>query len=214
MKRYWLPLTVVIITVGYLLFRTGFFTGREHKQWQHPYSRVTYIEGGKPGEYINREPNVMTEFYHKELGQPLSEAEEQKALIPSESTYSIPGGGTDPQFEKNLTVAPVTFLAPQIEVAFLKTYREHLLNQSGGDEKKANAACLNLIHSLYTPMPQRKTDDDKAPPALIKNLIDKEKERVRIIAAWNEVRQNTGFRSWWTADRARIFGLSANGQPL
>lgn len=211
MRRLWLPLLLLFLVIVSLLYFTNFLFGQVHTEWQHPYSRVVFIEG-KNHEFVESRENGMSAFYFDELGQarlPQDRAALQKQLIPSQTTYKIDPGTTETKFPQ-LTVAPVTFLDPEKEVAFLRYCKGLLMarwKDSPNAKKRANAICLEIIHSLYQPRPSN-TEQAKA-------IVDKEKNRVSCITNWynTERAHPTQPSDQWWDNNAGVFGINPDGAP-
>jgi hypothetical protein len=197
-RRYGITILLLAVFVLVVLFFAGVLTGQYNREYQNPYSRLMRIQGyrfGRPVDQII--PNEMSAYYERDI----KGSKPNDIWVPSESSYALPPGLTEPNFINHKGEVPaVTFLEIGTELTFLKSLKNDRLR-------------LAVIRSLY----QRKGPaTDKAAAEWNEQEEAKEKARVGCIIRWYELDRtdySTSFDDWWR-NNAQVFGLNADGDPL
>ena len=116
MRNLRFPLLALLTTVIAMLFFGDFLTGRDHLEFQDPYSRISRVIERKYGFSSHEEliPNAMSEYYFNQLKQKRGEANWQSA--PNSFTIERFTGRRLPDAA---LIAPVMDLDPNREVYFL-----------------------------------------------------------------------------------------------
>jgi hypothetical protein len=198
MRRYWLPISILVFCILAGLFLGGFLTGQINRELQNPYSRLLRVQGTRFGRAIDATyPNAMTAYYE----QTIRGSKPKDIWVPSESSFALPPGFSKPDFiNHGPDVPPVTWLDTDTEVTFLRSLRNNKLR-------------LAVIQSLFE---RKNIQTDKTAAAWNRAEQEQEKERVRRIYRWYELdRKNYGrsFGDWWR-DNAAVFGVTEQGDPL
>lgn len=179
---------MIATVVMALLFFSHALTGRVHKEYQDPYSRVKRVTDTRFGVFSESlQPNALSLYYYGELKQPREYRWES-----SDHSYRIPRGSFSLVWDKSY-VAPVMFLDPEWELEFLKRLPGH-------------AARLKLVLSLFTP---RRADGTPEAAAFNNRLNEIESRRVTRIKRWYlDTRGDASvrFEDWWRAN-AEVFGM-------
>lgn len=196
MRRFRFPLLILATLIVALLFLSDFLTGRVHYEFENPYSRTRRIVERKFGfQRVSIVPHPeMSALYYDQLKQPRVERWEL-----SLNCYRVEKF-TGRQIIDKAPVAPVMFLKPEQEVAFLRALPDDAIRRA-------------VILSLFQP---RKIGDSPEINAHNARLARQETERVRTIFVWYDVdRKDYGLspRQWWLKNAAK-FGIRPNGAPL
>lgn len=197
MRRLRFPLLALLTTVIAMLFFGDFLTGREHLEFQDPYSRMTRVIERKYGLSSHDEliPNAMSEYYFNQLKRKRGDYNWQ----PAPNSFTIQRV-TGRRLEETVAIAPVLDLDPNREVYFLCS----LPNQ-----KVQEAVIRSLFH-------ERAASTDAAAEKKNQRFMAQEKDRMLSVLRWVEVDSKNPAISpirWWQ-ENAAIFGLTPTGEQL
>ena len=196
-RRLRFPLLALLTTLVVMLFFGDFLTGRQHLEFQDPYSRMTRVIEKKYGLSSRDElvPNTMSDYYFNQLKQKRGDFNWQAA--PDSFTIQAVTGR---RIREADAIAPVIDLNANSEVYFLCAL-------------PTDKVRLAVIRSLFH---ERTQGTDAAAQSRNRRLVAQEKMRMETALAWAEVESKNPAISparWWH-EHAYIFGITPDGDPL
>ena len=197
MRRFRFPLLALLTTIVAMLFFGDFLTGREHMEFQDPYSRMTRVIEQKYG-FASRDelqPNAMTDYYFNQLRQKRGGFNWQ----PAPNSFYVQRV-TGRRMKDTAPIAPVIDLDPNREVDFLRALPNDKVR-------------LAVIHSMYH---DKAAGTDATAQKKNQRLMAQEADRMGSVLQWvliDSKDPTTSHLRWWQAN-SPIFGLTPEGDAL